>query len=225
VGYRYDNPASGVEMPKEPIYDAHPFESWSEVERAAGVASRPRDRALILFACATGLRPQEWRALKWSDIDTASRSLRVSRTVQNGRIVEAQGKTRGSLRTVLLSKLALSALVSLPTPLRRDQLVFPGKAGDVLDLAAWRRGPWRRALGGASLAYREPYGMRDTFATLNLTDGAPLEWISEQMGHSEIDTTRKHYARWQRAREYAILDSLDASRAATGLKTDSAAEA
>jgi integrase len=72
---------------------------------------------------------------------------------------------------------------------------------------------------------REPYGMRDTFATLNLTDGAPLDWISEQMGHSEIDTTRKHNARWQRTREYAILDSLDAARAGTGLKTDSAAKA
>jgi integrase len=64
--------------------------------------------------------------------------------------------------------------------------------------------------------------MRDTFATLNLSDGAPLEWISEQMAHSEIDTTRRHYARWQKSREYAILDALNASRSQPGQKTDTA---
>jgi integrase len=65
--------------------------------------------------------------------------------------------------------------------------------------------------------------MRDTFATLTLNDGAPLEWISEQMGHSEIDTTRKHYARWLPSADDRILDALDAARSQTGLKTDSAA--
>ena len=83
----------------------------------------------------------------------------------------------------------------LPHPLLRDQLIFPGRDGGPLDLAAWRRGPWTKALTAAKLMYREPYGMRDTFATLSLNDGAPLEWIAGQMGHDEIDTTRKHYAR------------------------------
>jgi hypothetical protein len=63
----------------------------------------------------------------------------------------------------------------------------------------------------------------ESFATLNLSDGAPLEWISEQMGHTEIDTTRKHYARWQAVREYAILDALNAARSQTGQKTDTKA--
>jgi integrase len=67
--------------------------------------------------------------------------------------------------------------------------------------------------------------MRDTFATLSLADGAPLEWISEQMGHSEIDTTRKHYARWLPSADTRILDALDACRSQTGLKSDSVAEA
>jgi hypothetical protein len=49
-----------------------------------------------------------------------------------------------------------------------------------------------------------------------------LEWISEQMGHTEIDTTRKHYARWTDATDDRILDALNAERAKeTGLKTDS----
>ncbi len=56
-----------------------------------------------------------------------------------------------------------------------------------------------------------------------LADGAPLEWISEQIGHSEVDTTRKHYARWKPAREYAILDGLNRARSESGHKADTAA--
>jgi hypothetical protein len=43
------------------------------------------------------------------------------------------------------------------------------------------------------------------------------------MGHEEIDTTRKHYARWKKAREYAILDSLNAARSETGQNPDTTA--
>jgi integrase len=92
--------------------------------------------------------------------------------------------------------------------------------GGILNLHSFRGKTWKRALERAEVTYREPYGMRDTFATLNLNDGAPLEWISEQMGHEEIDRTRKHYARWKKAREYAILDSLNAARSQTGQKPD-----
>ena len=112
----------------------------------------------------------------------------------------------------------------LPTPLNRDQLVFPGERGELIGLAHWRRGRWTKALATAEVSYREPYGMRDTFATLSLADGAPLEWISEQMGHSEIDTTRKHYARWLPSTDDRILDALNARRSETGLKTASVAE-
>jgi hypothetical protein len=56
-------------------------------------------------------------------------------------VVEAIAKTRGSLRRVELSTLARDALESLPEALRREQLVFPGTRGAVLDLGRWRRGP------------------------------------------------------------------------------------
>jgi hypothetical protein len=64
----------------------------------------------------------------------------VNQTVRDGKIVEAEAKTRGALRSVRLSALALEALALLPTPLRAEQLVFPGDRGEVIDLAKWRRG-------------------------------------------------------------------------------------
>lgn len=53
-----------------------------------------------------------------------------------------------------------------------------------------------------------------------LADGAPLEWISEQMVRSKIDTTRKHYARWLPSADDHILDALNAKRSETGHFSD-----
>jgi integrase len=220
-GYLRDNPARSVDWPNEPQYDAHPFDSWEEVRKVAAAARDPRDSALILFACATGLRPQEWLALRWSDLRLSDRSFTVTRTVQDGVIVEASGKTRASLRTVLLNNFALEALNSLPTPLRHDFLVFPGKRGGIIDHAKWRRDPWRRALATAEVPYREPTGMRDTFATLHLAAGNRLEWISKQMGHSSTTVTERHYARWLRSGEDAELDRMNLALSQTDQKSTS----
>ena len=54
--------------------------------------------------------------------------------------------------------------------------------------------------------------MRHTYATLALGQGCTLEWISEQMGHTDIRTTKKHYARFIKKvddRMRALLDQLE----------------
>ncbi|MEX2103321.1 MAG: site-specific integrase, partial [Gaiellaceae bacterium] len=138
-------------------------------------------------------------------------------------------KTPGALRAVELTDLALDALDILPTPLRREQLVFPGRRAAVLDIHAWSRrgkrpGPWTQALEDAELAYREPRQMRHTFATLALVDGASIEWISKQMGHEDIATTLRHYHKWLPSDKRNITTLNAAHAARTGLKAASAAE-
>jgi integrase len=55
--------------------DVVPFESWDEVLAVAREAGRYRP--LVVFACATGLRPEEWSALQWRDIDRQTRRCAV----------------------------------------------------------------------------------------------------------------------------------------------------
>ncbi len=38
--------------------------------------------------------------------------------------------------------------------------------------------------------------LRHSFASLRLAEGAPLTYVSQQLGHSSPDTTLRHYARW-----------------------------
>jgi integrase len=226
TGYAADNPFRKIEKPRA-TESKQPFESWQEVIDVSANLVRREEQALILFACATGLRPQEWQALQWRDIDHQSGVLRVNRTVQAGRVIEANAKTPGALRAVELFDLALEALESLPTPLKRDKLVFPGKRGGILDTHAWSRrgkrpGPWTTALARAGLNHRGPGQMRHTFATLALADGAGIEWISKQLGHESIATTTRHYQKWLPTdrRNVNVLNSRHRER--TGLKADSA---
>ena len=108
----------------------------------------------------------------------------IIRTIQDGQLVEDQAKNEKSLRPVALTTGALEALDALAEPLRRDQFIFQPAHGEHIDLAAFRRSPWGKALDVACLGYSEPYGMQDTFAALALNAGIDLAWIAKQMGNS-----------------------------------------
>jgi integrase len=140
--------------------------------------------------------------------------------MQDGVIVENAAKNDGSLRTIPLVPLAVEALKSLPQPLDRDQLVFPGVQGGTIDLAGFRRrpkgktsrgGPWARALAAAGLDYRPPKHRRHTFATLALSGGVRIEAVSRMLGHKDVTTTARYYARWTEKGNDRIVEELAAT--------------
>lgn len=187
--------------------DVRPFESWEEVHAVAGKAGD--FGPLVRFACATGLRPEEWIALQWNDIDLTARTCRVHRTFTAGALSH-DAKTAAALRSVALQAAALDALAELPRPLRSSQLVFPGTRGGHLNLGNFRRRVWYPALDAAELERRPLYQMRHTYATLALAAGARIEWVSRQMGHRDIRTTLRFYARFLPEVDERNLALLDA---------------
>jgi integrase len=227
-GYLATNPAANVKLPKLQSDSAHPFESWDEVNAVAAAIATAHEpyRALVIFASATGLREQEWRALRWQDVDVEKRIARVTQTIRDGKIEQA-AKNEGSRRSIRLPRRALDALAELPTPINRGQLVFPDRRSNgPIDVDYLRRNEWADALEAAKLAPRGPGQMRHTFATLALADGVPIELVSKQLGHNSIRTTQEHYARFLPATDERMLMILDASQAgadAGGLKVDSTA--
>ncbi len=221
-GYLDVNPVrpAAVRAPRAVPTEVHPFESWAEVyavARAAGERCGP----MIRFACATGLRPQEYLALTAADIDRENRECHVRRTVVKGK-VKASGKTRGSLRTVQLTDEALAALEALPAKLRPsrfrpDRIVFEAPKGGHWNLNNLRNRVWKEAVEKAAdeegkplgLAARPLYQTRHTFATLALAQIGNLDWISEQLGHADSAITRRHYARWLPAADKRNLALLN----------------
>lgn len=136
------NPAKqGVENPQRRRTEKRPFESWAELD---AVAERlgPMLGPMVLFAAATGMRPGEWVALEWRDIDREGRVAYVRRSFSKGRLHCT--KTEASMRAVPLQARALTALDQLQ-PGAPGELLFPAPRGGYVDLHNFRNRDWKPA--------------------------------------------------------------------------------
>jgi integrase len=124
-GLMRSNPAKlAGRNPQPRREEVEPFEP-EEVERIAeelGTVYGP----LVIVAAYTGLRPSEWAALEWRDVDRAEGVLRVERAYSYG--VVKSPKTKGSRRRVPLPARASGALEALPRRLD-TRLVSTGPVG------------------------------------------------------------------------------------------------
>ncbi|MEM9243698.1 MAG: tyrosine-type recombinase/integrase [Pseudomonadota bacterium] len=59
-----------------------------------------------------------------------------------------------------------------------------------------RRTVWMRLLKQADVRYRNPYQTRHTYASMMLSQGENIMWLSKQMGHADAQVTLRKYARW-----------------------------
>jgi Phage integrase family len=57
---------------------------------------------------------------------------------------------------------------------------------------------FKRALGKAKLPAFRLYDLRHTFASLLLAASAPIAYVSAELGHVNLSTTLRYYARWIR---------------------------
>lgn len=148
------------------------------------------------FAIWTGLRTSELVALEWGDIDFVRGVARITKAkTQDARKAETT-KTKSGTRDVKLLPPALDALQKQKADtfiLGQQIFMRDGKPYEGAE-QIWR--DWKRALQRAGIRYRNPYQTRHTFASFMLSAGENINWLAKQMGHSEVTTTLKHYARF-----------------------------
>jgi integrase len=166
----------------------------------------------VIFAAATGLRPAEWLASEWREIDLDARVVYVQRSFTKGRL--KCPKTEASRRPVPLQRIALEALDQQPS-CRESALVFAAERGGDLDLHNFRNREWKPAQIAAGI---EPphriYDLRHTFATSALRAGISTFALSRYMGASltMIDRHYGHLARDGREHAIRLLDELSAGQ-------------
>ena len=87
--------------------------------------------------------------------------------------------------------------------------VFASVTGTFLDEANVRKA-FNRILDAAELDRRGPHQMRHTFASLLLQDGAPITYVSRQLGHKDASITLRVYAHWlPDPTSEKLVDALD----------------
>jgi integrase len=175
---------------RETIKAMTPAQLDSFLKGAAG------DRLALLWLTLAdcGLRPGEAFALREADVDLANRKLHVRAAVSRGGRIK-RTKTDGAREVDMTARLVAAFRARKLAKLDDRALVFPSDAGTPLhDVNVGKA--FKRVLRRAGLPHFRMYDLRHSYVTHLLSAGAPINFVSAQLGHSKPTTTLNHYAHW-----------------------------
>lgn len=203
AGVIAESPARHVKNPTPAPGVITPFETLSQVEMIAAELA-PAFRALPIFGCLTGLRPEELIALERADIRDGY--VHVNKRFTRGMF--KQGTKNGSPeRRVYLDPLAQAWLDEQPKRID-TRLLWPGSTGNYLVLNDFRVKVWNPAIRAAALEpARRLKDMRHTYATWQLAGNCNTWTLSKQMGTS-VKNIEDTYGRWIPGSEQVLLVSM-----------------
>jgi integrase len=218
------NPASYVDLPRLKKTEMKAF-SPEEAECFLKAASADRWGTLFEFALTTGMRPGEYLALQWKDVDLKAGTATVRRALvrrKNGSWMFEEPKTDRSRRTIPLPPSVVASLVQHkrqqaekrlakgPAYKNRD-LVFATSTGQPLDQINLSRRHFKPTLkvAGLSTTFRI-YDLRHSCATLLLAAGENPKVVSERLGHASVALTLDIYSHVLPSMQQQAAERLEA---------------
>jgi integrase len=179
-GLRLDNPVHGVdrhayERRHRRVSDAE-YSSLGQALRSMPETAWPIAVAGAKFLALTGWRRGEMMALRWKEVDLASRTARLTDT-----------KTGFSIRP--LSRAACELLRQLP---RLGELVLPASKGNDKPMIGFHK-VWLRIANRAGLpADVTPHVLRHLFASVAADLGYSELTIAALLGHRKASITNRY---------------------------------
>lgn len=179
-----------------------------EVRQFLEAARGSKQFAMFVLAIETGMRPGEYLALQWQDVDFKNLSLSVRRTVKakkGGGFYFSTPKTAKGNRSIDLSLelldalkahriLQLKAKMKLRNVYRDHDLVFANEIGDPLLIGNVRKRYFDQILKKAGLPRIRLYDLRHTSATMLLAGGEHPKVVAERLGHASTNLTLDTYS-------------------------------
>ena len=148
-----------------------------------------RDRAILEFLYATGIRVGELVSINLTDIDYRERTARVFGKRRKERIVPFHDHALQSLMLYLDSTRPLF-LANAPLVERDDRACFLNYQGTRITTRSVGRMIDKYIKLCADVHKISPHSLRHTFATHMLDSGADLRDIQELLGHARLSTTQ-----------------------------------
>lgn len=148
---------------------------------------------VILYS---GLRPVEVHRLKWADIDTVNKIIKVKKEKDSNkgksRVVPYPAQLEAVFQEIQPEHLDLSALIFPPKSIRVRKEEGPQRSGEisdvfekVVDSLGWNEGRDARDK-------IVPYSLRHTYASWLVQNGIDLYKVAELIGHSTIEVTKRY---------------------------------
>ena len=150
----------------------------------------------------TGSRPSEALKLLWKDIDF-DRGNYIKRDTKSGKtLIQPMNE---KVREVLLRQREL--LNSSSAELQESSYVFPASDGGLRRLDSLKkRFSQLRDLAGIPKEFRPNYCLRDTIASMMLSNGATLAEVAYQLGHAPGSPMTRRYAKFIPAAQQSIAN-------------------
>ncbi len=202
------SPMAGVTAPTKGLKKREPHAMESEqIGSFLLAAEETRLGALFVLAFHTGCRPGELLGLKWGDVNTGRRTLRIQRTIvwrKGGEWYLTEPKTALSRRTLpltdsLIEKLAQQRTRQLEDRMRAgkawtdNSFIFADEVGAPYSQSMLRY-RFKEILKAAGLSSDfKPYDTRHTTATLLMAGGTNPKVVQERLGHSKVTITLQTY--------------------------------
>ncbi len=207
-----ENPASHVELP---VWDREEARYLTPEQVRVFLSAAKQDKWYVAFLLAleTGARPNEYLALRWTDVDWERSTVRIKRSLYwppGGGFEFTKPKTQKSVRTVTISALAVEALrqhrrtqleqrMEQGTDYQDYGLIFATENGTPL---LWRNLGRRHLKPLLTVAGISPegfslYSLRHTHCALRIMNGDNVFVIAADMGTSVamISSTYGHVPR------------------------------
>ncbi|GAA8086547.1 hypothetical protein HpNP74_22940 [Helicobacter pylori] len=168
-----------------------PF-SLNEIKAILKSTPDLRLKAFLTTAFLTGLRTGEQLALLWSDIDFENKKININKSLNLSGVITSP-KNKPSIREVDLlepvEKILKELKASEPTNKKMIFLSVPKRTQDF-------QRAFKKLLKALNLKDRKLYATRHTFASLMLSQGEEAMWISQTLGHKDLNTTYKTYSHY-----------------------------
>ena len=190
------------------------------------LAKCDNDKQGLVFEVAliSGMRPEEYLALQWSDLDFQKCSATVQRVIVWERWTKdwqfAEPKTPKSRRTIPLPPYLMQKLLEhkrkqgafrlkLGEKYKNYNLVFASDAGTPISLRNLERRHFKPILVAAELPDIRLYDLRHSCATLLLSEGENPKIVSERLGHASIVLTLDTYSHVLPSMQQSATDKLE----------------
>lgn len=216
-GVLSNDPATNVTIQQSRYYEPVAIPTIDEFQamlRAADTLANHRNqsiakpwqryRPMIYLAADSGMRPQEYLAFPLAGL--SDKGVQVLQAVDRSNKI-GPPKTAAGRRYIPVGQDTLELIRHYQTrhpSLKRDSLLFPGRAGTHQSYTNFYRRGWRALMAQAGLMddtmhgepptpKYSPYTLRHFYASMLIANNKDLKTIQTRMGHADITTTLNIY--------------------------------
>jgi integrase len=221
MGVLARNPAVRVKLPAPTSPEKRAL-NGEEIATVTKATENSYLHTLILLGAATGARRGELLALRWQDVDLETGKVSICRSLEETRagLRFKEPKTRAGRRTLVLPTYALRALIRHKGQ-QSEQRLQLGPAWHELDLIVCHPDGTAIRPSTASVRMKQAmdrigmegvtlHGLRHSFASLALHNGANLKTLQTVLGHANINVTLGRYGHMLGGEEERIAERINA---------------